>query len=388
MKPRIVLQLTIMLLISLSMLPCVLAQPQPPCVFYGSVLVGGTPAPDGLNVTAVIAGTTLEWMTQTVNGTYGWQTRGSSLFMIPSDNADSSVKDGGTAGDIILFYVNGTKADQTAIFESASAEQVDLSVQASVSTGTLEQSYITAALDCLTTYSGYKVSISGELTYADGVGIPGADLIANFSINNGQMYDITSFNTTNNGNYIVEWTPDTSGNYLVKVDWAGNENVEGAETYVNLAATQFEQKYVFSVISNSTISGLVFNSTSRVLSFILDDPSGTGYANATIAKDLISDPNGVKMYLDGIQTDYTTMSSESSWLLHFTYEQSTHEIDIDLGQSTQPFLGTPLGIATLFGIVAILIAIIFIGHNRLTRPKKTKRTKSNSKSQKPSARSA
>jgi hypothetical protein len=332
-------------------------------------------------VTAVIVGTTLKWATQTVNGTYGWQAKGSSLFMIPSDNPDTSVKDGGTAGDIILFYVNGTKADSTATFEPASAERVDLSIQANA----LEQSSLTVALDCSATYSGYKVKISGELAYADGVGIPGADLLATYSVNNGHTWhDIASFNSTNNGNYYAEWTPDTPGNYVVKVDWVGNENVKGAETHVNLAVTQLEQKYVFSVISNSTISQLVFNSTSRVLSFTLDGPSGTtGYANATIAKDLIADPNGLKMYLDGNQTDYTTISSDASWLLRFTYQQSTHEIDVDLGPSTQPFLGTPLGIATLIGIVAILIAIIFIGHNRLTRPQKTKLTKSNSKSQKP-----
>jgi hypothetical protein len=369
----------IILLISSSPLS-VLAQPPPPCVFYGNVTVGRSPAQDGLNVTAVTVGTTLKWTTLTKNGTYGWPVKGSSLFLIPSDNPDTTEKDGGITGDTIEFYVNGTKADRTATFESSGAKQVDLSIPATV----LEQSTLAVALDCSTTYSGYMIKISGKLAYADGVGISAASLLATFSVTGGQSWhEIAAFNTTVNGDYYAEWTPSAAGNYLIKVSWGGRENVVGAETYANLAVTSLEQKYVFSVISNSTVSNVVFNSTSRVLSFTLDGLSGTkGYTNVTIAKDLIADTAGMKVYLDDSQIDYTIISNDASWLLHFTYQHSTHTVIVNLGLSTPPFIQTPLGIATLSGIIAVSIAIIYMGSRRLRQPRNTKPAKSGLKPRK------
>jgi hypothetical protein len=127
----------LMFMIALSICVCVImpsvranSPPNPPCVFYGTVTVGSSPAKDGLNVTAFIAGTTLEWTTQTANGTYGWPLKGSELFYITSDDQNGT-KDGGVTGDIIVFYVNGTKTDQTATFESEDAKRVDLSIAGS-----------------------------------------------------------------------------------------------------------------------------------------------------------------------------------------------------------------------------------------------------------------
>lgn len=373
MKREAIVKFTITLLTLASLVYCLmpdtLAQPTPGCAFYGYVTVRGEPAPDGLNVTAAIRGSGLSWTTQTVNGTYGWGTKGSSQLLIPSDNSDSPEKDGGVAGDAIQFYVNGTSVAQAATFEPASVARVDLSIPGNA----MEQSILIVALDCPATYTGYNVTIRGRLADSNGYSIPGASLLATYSIAGEQSWhDIASFNTTTNGNYNVEWVPDITGNYSIRVSWEGSENAEGTEASVNLAVTPLEQKYVFSVVSNSTISGLAFNSTSKTLSFTLDGPSGTeGYANVTIAKELIADPNGMKVYLDGYQIDHTTIANDASWLLHFTYQQSTHKAVVDLTLPTQPFFETPLGIATLFGIVVVLIAIIFIGHNRLTRHKKT-----------------
>lgn len=348
----------------------VFAQPQPPCIFYGYVTAAENPATDGLNVTATIRGTGLKWTTQTKSGTYGWPVKGSSLLAIPSDNPDTPERDGGVTGDTVEFYVNGTKTGQTAIFESASAKQFDLSISAPV----LEQSTLTVSLDCSAAFVGYKVKISGKLAYPNGNGISGASLLATYTVTGEQSWNnMASFNTTINGDYYAEWMPTTIGSYSIKVNWEGNGNVEGAEAYANLAVTPLEEKYVFSVISNSTISDLTYNATSKALGFTLNGPSGTtGYANVTIAKDLIADANGMKVYLDGNQIDHTTTANDASWLLHFTYQHSTHEAIVDLGLSTQPFFETPLGIATAFVIIAILIVMIYMGHKRLRRPEKTK----------------
>ena len=129
MKGKTILVFMVMLLILLSM-SNVIAQgpPSPPCVFYGYVNVGGKPARDGLNVTAVISGTTLKWTTETGGGTYGWQVKGSSSFEIPSQDPNATEKDGGVTGDGIQFYVQGVKINQAATFESGHAKKFDLSI--------------------------------------------------------------------------------------------------------------------------------------------------------------------------------------------------------------------------------------------------------------------
>lgn len=117
-----------MLLIPMLMLSA-LAQPQPPCAFYGYVYVDGKPAQDGLTIVAVISGATLNWTTQTTSGTYGWPAKGSSLpngFLIPTDDPDTPEKDGGVTGDAVVFYVQGIKASQIGTFESSGAKRLDL----------------------------------------------------------------------------------------------------------------------------------------------------------------------------------------------------------------------------------------------------------------------
>lgn len=102
--------------------------PMPPCFFFGTVTIGGLKAPDGLNITAVIANTSLKWTTQTVNGTYGWQRMGSKSFYIPSATPEAT-KDGGIDKDIIEFYINKVKTEQTSTFVSFTSKRVDLSVE-------------------------------------------------------------------------------------------------------------------------------------------------------------------------------------------------------------------------------------------------------------------
>jgi hypothetical protein len=120
----------------------------------------------------------------------------------------------------------------------------------------------------------------------------------------------------------------------------------------------------FSVVSNSTVSGLVFNSTSEVLSFTVSGPSGTqGYANVTIAKTLIANTTGLEVYLDGNTINYTLTSTSYYWLLHFTYHHSTHKIVIYMN-ALQPEATseTQYGSFAIIGVItiALLVAAIFI----------------------------
>lgn len=104
--------------------------PIPPCTFFGSVEVNGSPAPDGLNVTAIIRGTTLKWSNETKDGAYGQLIDGQLIggITIPSDNQTTPWKDGGKDGDVIDFYVKGIKAGQTETFEITRIKKVDLSI--------------------------------------------------------------------------------------------------------------------------------------------------------------------------------------------------------------------------------------------------------------------
>ena len=129
MREKIIPSAIIIVMLASLLIPMAIAQPpMPPCWFYGTVNVEGLPAQDNLNVTAVIKGTSLSWTTKTKNGTYGWTQSGSSSFYIPSDVPTTPEKDGGVNGDIIEFYINEVKTNQTAIFEYMSLKRVDLTV--------------------------------------------------------------------------------------------------------------------------------------------------------------------------------------------------------------------------------------------------------------------
>jgi hypothetical protein len=124
----------------------------------------------------------------------------------------------------------------------------------------------------------------------------------------------------------------------------------------------------FSVISNSTISELTFNSTSKTLTFTVSGPTGTtGYTNVTIAKILIRDLSESKIYLDGNQTDYTTTSTEYTWLIHITYQHSTHKIVMILSplHANSSYI-VSLEATTIFsGIIIVIIATILLFYKRV-----------------------
>ena len=133
MKKMIIPSFTIIIIICFMLMQKATAQvPSPPCVFYGYVNSGGKPAQDGLNITAVISGTTLNWTTQTNNGTYGWPLKGSSSLTIPSDDPGTPEKDGGVTGNRVEFYFEGIKMNQTATFESSGVKKTDLSISETI----------------------------------------------------------------------------------------------------------------------------------------------------------------------------------------------------------------------------------------------------------------
>ena len=213
-----------------------------------------------------------------------------------------------------------------------------------------------------TTYSNFKVEISGSLT-ANGTGLQGVPVLLSYSVNGGNSWnDLTLVNTDSSGNYSAIWTTSVTGNYLLRAVYSGNQTYAQTSITVNLAVTPFEEQSVFSVSSNSTISAFAFNSTSNELSFRVSGESGTtGYVDVFIPKSLMNDVSNLKVYLDGNILTSTTESQGDSWLVSFTYHLSTHEVTMYLGsaQSTSS-TESQLGVYAIVGVIITAIATVAV----------------------------
>ena len=230
-----------------------------------------------------------------------------------------------------------------------------------------------------TSISNFRVTINGSLTY-NGISIPDASIILSYSINEGSSWQgLTTVDTDSNGNFLAEWLPSVTGNYLINATYAGNSTYPGASTVVTLVVTPYPSENaqdVFSVASNSTVSDLAFNSTSGQLSFTVSGPSGTtGYANVYISRSLVNDTSNIKAYMDGNAISYTVTSTDDSWILHLTYHHSTHEITINLNNAststlsiTQLLQGVTYGAIISLSVIIVLLLILRKERTRFTSP--------------------
>ncbi|MFC1999232.1 fibronectin type III domain-containing protein [Chloroflexota bacterium] len=124
-KTRTLLGILVIVSILVALLPSssVLAVPQIPMQLYGNVTVGGSAAPDGLQVEARIGGTTYLDST-TRDGSYGYF---DPFFIVPADDPDTPGKEGGVAGETVVLYVAGQMAADAEFVNGGSVE-LDLEV--------------------------------------------------------------------------------------------------------------------------------------------------------------------------------------------------------------------------------------------------------------------
>jgi hypothetical protein len=200
-------------------------------------------------------------------------------------------------------------------------------------------------------YRRFQIDIDGNLT-CNGVGRSGVPILLSYSVTGGNTWDdITVATTALDGSYSAVWAPSTTGNYIVRAEWAGNATFPGSKASRSLATTPFEEQAVFTVTSNSTVSILAFNSTSMELRFTVSGPPGTtGYTEVTIAKKLIANIANLKVYIDAAERNYVATSVAGAWRLTFTYPHSSHTVVISLGE-------TALIDWMLIGIVSIILGI-------------------------------
>jgi parallel beta-helix repeat protein len=225
-------------------------------------------------------------------------------------------------------------------------------------------SFITISTSSSSTFVGFAVDINGSLYDVYGNGLENQTVILYYTFSGANTWvPITSDTTDQLGEYYINWIPPATGFFTVKAIWTGNATHFGATNNISLSTISNQNEYVFSVESNSTISALAFNLTSLELSFTVSGPTGTnGYVKVTLAKSLVSNIADTKVYLNDTQIDYTTASLDDSWLIHLTYQHSTHRVTINLGVISTSFVDTPAGKIVLYGVpiaAALILAFLY-----------------------------
>jgi hypothetical protein len=202
------------------------------------------------------------------------------------------------------------------------------------------------------------VDVTGNLTSTE-TGIPNTQIFLSYSVNAGNSWiNLAAANTDANGNFAAIWNPQANSNSLLKATYPGSMNYSSSDNTISLTAMQSQEQNVISVVSNSTITSLFFNSTSNQLFFSTNGTSGTtGYAENYLPKSLVSDISNLKAYLDDTPLKYNASTEDNSWLISFTFNQSSHQVTINLGSATSQN-GNQLEQLFIIGIVASIIIVV------------------------------
>jgi uncharacterized repeat protein (TIGR02543 family) len=175
-------------------------------------------------------------------------------------------------------------------------------------------------------------------------------------------------------NDVVVLTESPSLGYTFS-GWSGDGSGTGSTRSVtvtgNMSVTATFSVYTpFSIVSNSTVTQLAFDSTSKVLEFTVSGPSGTfGFTNVTIAKTLISDITTLNITFDGKQMNYTVNDLTYSWSIYFTYHHSTHRVVMDfVSQQTEtPSAPSNAVAVAIIGLAIVISATLAIAVKRKRR---------------------
>jgi parallel beta-helix repeat protein len=221
----------------------------------------------------------------------------------------------------------------------------------------MSYSWISISTSATSTYAGFAVDIYGTLCDMDGEPLESEPVVLYYTFQGVENWlPITSDVTDDLGHYYAKWIPSATGYFVIKAEWSGNATYFGTKSNVSLSALPYQNQYVFSVESNSTVTGLAFNTTSWELGFSATGPSGTrGYVRVTVAKSLVANVTNIRVSLDGNESTYSVTSIDDSWLVTFDYMHSTHQVIVDLDVTKVPefpsFFILPLLIMTTLLIV-------------------------------------
>ena len=146
----------------------------------------------------------------------------------------------------------------------------------------------------------------------------------------------TSEVDSSNRTYYKYYEKDT-GRLLYMVSFYTEVNSDFS--VFGLAATSMQtivvEEQPLSVTSNSSISDMVYNVTANTLSFSATGQTGTkGYAEVMVSKELCANIDSMKVYVDGVETEFEYTSLDTSyyvyWVLTVVYQHSTHDIIVTI----------------------------------------------------------
>lgn len=215
---------------------------------------------------------------------------------------------------------------------------------------------------------GYLVDISGVLTDQNGEPLNNRAIVISQSIAGVPTWNPIAVATTDSdGFYSASWIPTATGKFAIKAEWEGDETHDSAWAVKNISVTRSESSLFFAE-SNSTLSSLSFNSTSKQISFTVNGPSGTtGYVRLLISKRLMGNMSDFGVYIDGRQVEFTATSTGDFHSLLFEYTHSTHYVNIKLLSASVPEF--PSWIILPFLLTATPIGYIFVGKKKLLHPR-------------------
>jgi hypothetical protein len=205
---------------------------------------------------------------------------------------------------------------------------------------------------------GHIVNMEGALTDQKGNPLYDETVILSYCISGTSDWDpIASATTDSNGFYSASWIPSATGKFALKAEWSGNGTYSSTYAVKNVSVSRYEIGNMFFVESNSSLTSLVFNSTSKEIDFTVSGPSGTkGYVQFLVSKTLMPDLADYKVYIDGQQVSCTAESAGDFQSLYFTYSHSTHYVTIELSTISVPEF--PSIIFVILIIVATGLALL------------------------------
>ena len=122
----------------------------------------------------------------------------------------------------------------------------------------------------------------------------------------------TSATTNSQGDYSATWVPSTTGSFVIKAEWRGDNNYSGASDAKNISVIRSADTTLLFVESNSTLSSLSLNASANEVSFEVSGPAGTrGYVKFLISRVLIANLTQFRVYMDGNETEFTATSTDN-----------------------------------------------------------------------------
>jgi len=220
---------------------------------------------------------------------------------------------------------------------------------------TLEMSVTTSA-----SASNPKVEISGSLTYNNS-GIESAPIYAAFSADGGSTWQNFSLvQTKADGSFSTVWMPNSTGNYLLSAQWDGNLTLHWLTTTLSLALTPDTDGNQFSVVSNSSIADLTYDSATRQLSFVTNTTTeSAGHLYITVPKTLVGDANMLQLKIDGTQHTFSSESRGDVWVVSCLYPQSEHLFTVHIPQETV-FTPSETPWVAIVGVLVIVVAVVLV----------------------------